>query len=176
MNMIGMRIPGAILSLILAVSVFLAGCGPAAATIPPTGTVAVSPLQATQTAEAAPQISDFAACPSTCTGANAQTTFPANTDTVYITWKYTNFPKGAHYVRTWTLAGKGVWKTYDCAWDRPESGQIDIKFFDLAGGLGSGDWTLKMTVNDQVVLEQHLTIQGTNNHWDPQPPISSCFS
>jgi len=178
MKRIRSRTSGAVLAITIATSILLSGCGPAPtpqpSPVPPTAVI--SPAQASQTAAATPRIYDFSACLSTCTGSNGLTTFPANTETIYISWKWVNIPPGAHYVRTWTHETKGVWKTYDCAWDQPSAGEKDIRFFDIAGGLASGVWTLTMTVNNQVILEQKLTIQGTNQHWDPSSPISGCFS
>ena len=162
----------ALFSVGITLSFLLAGCGPAETPSPPTATL--SPAQATQTAVAGPHVTSFAACLSTCSGSNAQTTFPAKTKTIFITWKYENFPAGAHYVRTWTHENYGVWKTYDCRWDRPKDGQISIKFFDVSG-LAAGVWTLKMTVDNQLVLDQKLTIEGTETYWAPMSPISSCF-
>ena len=165
-------------------AILLAGCGgaaettqPAAVSNTPTAQPATQGGISSQPASAgAPQIYDFSACVDVCNGSNGMTTFPAGTNTINITWKYKNIAQGVHYIRQWTHAQRGEWKTYDCAWDKPSSGTIAIRFFDTRGGLAAGVWTLTMKVNDVVLLQEKLTIEGNNSYWLPQTaPINACF-
>lgn len=117
---------------------------------------------------------DFSACIDTCNGSNGQTTFPANMYTINISWKYSDIPSDAHYVRYWKHESKGLWMTYDCTWDRGTSGEIKTKLYDN-GGLAAGKWTVTMQVNGSVVLQKSITIQGSEDYWDPWSPLYQCI-
>ena len=170
MKRIAFRTTSTLIYGLIACSILLSGCG-GAAPVQPGETAAAQ----TNTPAAAPRIYDFTACVDPCGSGSNTTTFPANTDSINISWKYENIPQGAHYVRFWTHQQKGLWKTYDCAWDRPSSGQINLRFFDVTGGLAAGVWTVTMKVNDVVIFQKQLTIQGSNNHWVPANPVKACF-
>ena len=64
--------------------------------------------------------------------------------------------------------------TYDCTWDRGSSGEVSTKFYDN-GGLAAGTWTITMEVNDQVVLQENISIGGNENYWAPLAPLYQCF-
>jgi len=167
----GLRRSISILISFTILSVLLAGCD---ADPLSGGRPAGNTGQATQSPLDAPRVYDFTACTDPCNATIGSLTFAA-TNSINISWKYENFPQSAHYVRSWKHATLGVWKTYDCSWSLPPSGEINIKLFDLAGGLAAGKWTLTMTLNNQVLLQKELTIQGSDSHWAPQPPIYACF-
>ncbi|MBX3037690.1 MAG: hypothetical protein KF758_12345 [Anaerolineales bacterium] len=146
------------------------------ATLKPQPTNTLLPTNTPLPTAIIPRIYDFSACTKQpCNKSNAITTFKAGTDTIYISWKYENISYGSHYIRYWTHERKGRWMTYECSWDRNSSGEINMKLFETGGPLASGKWTVTMVVNDEVILQESLTIVGNENFWAPVPPRYFCF-
>ena len=125
----------------------------------------------------APRIYGFAACAEAegCDGSNPLTAFPPKTSDLYVAWKFENIPMGAHFVRTWAVLEKNqVWVKYDCIWSDPPSGSKIMSLYDV-NGLYSGTWEFTITVNDVVLLQERISIQGNQKHWAPAGTRYTCF-
>jgi len=120
-----------------------------------------------------PRVFDFAACPSPCDGSNASTSFPEGTRAIHSRWSYANIPPGSHYVRAWTMDGL-EWVRYDCPWQGPPAGMDAIELRE-PGGFHSGTWTITITVDGQVALDESLVVQGNNTYWDPAGAFETCY-
>ncbi|MEW5938157.1 MAG: protein kinase, partial [Chloroflexota bacterium] len=141
----------------------------------PTDTPGPTSVPPTSTATSVqPRIFDFRACLGACDGANARTAFPERIVRIGIHWQYANIPAGAHYTRSWRHADFGVWVTYDCRWDQPSSGAANIFLWD-EDGLASGEWIVTMTVNEALLLEESIYIEGNYRFWDPAVNKNTCF-
>jgi hypothetical protein len=146
------------------------------ATLPPTPTPTEAPEPTPEpqaSATPTPRFFDFSACLAPCNGANAQISYPDGVTIIHIRWNYAGVPFGAHYVRSWTVDGL-EWVRYDCTWDGPSAGTDELSVFD-ASGLYSGAWQLTVTIDDVVVLQEDLIVEGDNTHWDPPGSFDSCY-
>jgi len=110
-----------------------------------------------------PSMSNFLACLGECAdnGSNARWSFPEKTTKIYLQWQYRDVPIGAHYIRTWSVRGR-EWVRYDCAWPGPELGVYYVTLTD-PDGLTSGIWELEVSIDDRLVLQEQITVEG---NWD----------
>jgi hypothetical protein len=130
-------------------------------------------ITASQSLSLSPAMSGFNACLKLCTGYNSLRTFPEKTTKIYIQWHYENIPSNAHYVRIWTQASR-EWVRYDCLWPNPSSGEENITLTE-PDGLYSGEWTVTVYIDDKILLQENLTIQGNWKYWDPAGYFNSCY-
>jgi hypothetical protein len=124
-----------------------------------------------------PRIYEFSACwDKDCNQINSSRMFPEKTRIVYLQWKYENIPNGSHYVRTWELEGKEKeWVKYDCMWTKTEDG-IDRVDLREPKGLHSGNWNLKIYVDEVLRLDEHIFVEGKWDVWEPvQETIRACY-
>ncbi len=121
-----------------------------------------------------PTIYNFATCPSPCLSdlSNRQTTFPERTERLYLRLDYAWIPPGADYIRLWKNGGQ-EWVRYQCKWDGPESGVFETDIREPAG-LRSGEWTMEIHVNGQLVAQESFTVQGNYSYWVPAGTINRC--
>lgn len=122
-----------------------------------------------------PQMDRFLACPSECNsdGANAITSFPEGVTELWVSWRYSNVPFGASYVRKWTNAGR-EWVRYQCKWPGTENGVENIRLWDV-GGLHSGEWIVTVLIDGVIVLQESVFIEGNHTYWEPAGTIYSCY-
>ena len=120
-----------------------------------------------------PRIYKFSACKQLCDGTNDTRVFPARTEKIYAQWFYENIPVGAHYIRSWAMEGR-EWVRYDCVWSGPESGYNSVTLRE-PDGLHSGTWEVTIFVNDNILLQEQLTVKGDWDYWYPVGVIHSCF-
>lgn len=160
-----------------------------AAVLPPTAaaTEAVQPSSptpkpsptATRTAVPTPaaRFSNFYACAEPCSGSPsaAARAFAEKSKYIYVNYDYENIPPGAHYTRTWSVKGRGEWVRYDCTWPGPSGGhESDLRLWDMEG-LTSGEWTVTITIDGEVVLQETLTIRGDWDIWTPAGVFDGCY-
>lgn len=121
-----------------------------------------------------PTVYNFATCPSPCLGdlSNRQSTFPEKTERLYLRFNYDWIPPGSDYVRLWKNGGQ-EWVRYQCKWDGPESGVFETDLREPAG-FRSGEWTMEIYVNGQLVAQNSFTVQGNYTYWDPAGTINRC--
>jgi len=138
----------------------------------PTGTPTKEP---TLTPTPAPSISNIRFCDRPCNepGARQTFTFPEDTDVVYITWEYEGFQEGTRYSRQWTSRNE-VFVRYECVWRGLESGEFDLRLFDLNNGLRSGQWELTITAENEEIVNEAFTVTGSNDGWDPVGFAEAC--
>jgi hypothetical protein len=117
-------------------------------------------------------IFSFQSCPTRCTGQNSQSDFPEGTKIIYLQWQYQNIPLNAHYVRT-TKLGDRTWANYDCFWPNSPSG-IEEETLTEPNGLASGDWILTIYVNDELLLNQTIHVEGNWTYFDPAGSFQTC--
>ena len=122
-----------------------------------------------------PSTSNFFTCREECLddGSNHQATFPERIEEIFFQFEYEDFPIKAPYVRKWTKDGQ-LWAQYTCLWPGPESGLEEISLTE-PDGLASGIWTVEITVNGELVLEQTLLIDGTYSFWSPPGFFNGCY-
>jgi hypothetical protein len=122
-----------------------------------------------------PSTSDFYTCPEECNadGSNHQATFPEKIDEIFFRFEYEDFPLKAPYVRKWTKDGQ-LWAQYTCLWPGPDSGADEITLSE-PNGLASGVWTVEITVNGELVLEETLLIDGDYSYWSPPGFFNGCY-
>jgi hypothetical protein len=89
-----------------------------------------------------------------------------------MTWDYENVPSGADYVRTWRYEGQ-EWVTYRCSWPGPEAGTYAVVLRD-PDGLASGTWEVTVMVDDLVVLQEDIFVEGNWQEWEPVGTFSTC--
>lgn len=121
-----------------------------------------------------PRIYNFLACYEPCleNGANSARIFSGGTQKIYLQWNYEAIPMGARYSRIWTVNGE-EWVHYDCTWPGPEAGLAEIELRE-PGGLYSGAWEVTVSVNDVILLQQQLFVDGDWSFWDPVGTSQTC--
>lgn len=122
-----------------------------------------------------PRIFGFEACARECNGVNAQQAFadPNGTSVIYYRYNYEKIPRGAHYVRSWSVEGKGEWIRYDCIWNGPEKGSFEANL-QTSRKLFPGTWVLRIEVNGRPVLEEKIEVAGSSTYWMPVPTKDVC--
>ena len=119
-----------------------------------------------------PRIYDFQACPAPCNGRNSTNNFAEAITKIYIQFNYENLKSDAPYTRTWSL-GDREWIRYTCNWDGPSSGTEVLRFTEPKG-LASGTWTIRVTLDNVVLLEDEIVVVGNWDYWDPAGTINAC--
>ena len=173
------RIFSSVIGLILiGVATLLYQQNPAQTSTPLAGTLTPPPSPSSvpsPTPLSAPRFYDFAACLLPCDGSNSLTAFPAKTTIIHIAWKYENIPAGVHVVRSWEVVEKNaIWVTYDCTWTDPPTGNKTFSLYDVKG-LTSGTWQLMIFLNDALMMQERLFIQGNWNYWSPAGIRHTCY-
>lgn len=122
-----------------------------------------------------PRVYNVYICASPCqaNGSNATRVFSRGVTTIYARWDYENIPIGAHYIRSWTMNSK-EWVKYDCTWSGPVSGTDTVNLTE-PGGLYSGNWEVKIVVNDQAILREQIQVLGDWTYWSPAGTFNSCY-
>jgi hypothetical protein len=128
----------------------------------------------TKTQNPDPVFSNFLACLGPCDGSNATRSFPRRTDEIYLQWDYANVPKEGHYIRTWIMDGR-EWVRYDCIWPGPPKGQ-DKVVLRAPKGLHAGTWEITIRVDNVILLQEELTVEGNNKVWEPKGTIHRCYN
>jgi hypothetical protein len=115
-----------------------------------------------------PAIENFRFCDVDCQspGAVLQDEFPADTTEIWVAWEYSGMQPGMRYSREWYNRG-ARWIRYDCVWEGPESGTWSLRLHDESVGLRSGEWTLRIAVEGQVVATASVEVAPGNENWDP---------
>jgi hypothetical protein len=132
-----------------------------------------SPLPPASTPVPSPRIYNFQACVQPCTGSNSTNSFPERIKIIYLQWQYENIPSIASYVR-YTSFGGLDWARYECTWPNPSAGRENLRFTEPAG-IRSGDWTFTVEIDSQVLLQEHFTVQGNWDYWDPAGLFYACY-
>jgi len=127
----------------------------------------------TETPVPVPRVSNFEVCLDPCDGTNAMRIFPEKTNKLYVKWDFENIPFGSHYVRTWTMEGQ-EWVKSDCIWQGAESGTSSITLREPSG-LHSGTWEMTIVVNDEILLQEQIVIQGDWDFWGTVGVRGTCF-
>jgi serine/threonine protein kinase len=129
----------------------------------------------TVTTTPGPLVSDLFFCLEPCLadGSNAVTSAPAGINQIYLRWTYENFPVGADYVRRWTSNGE-EWVRYQCLWPGPASGVDEVPLTE-PDGLRSGVWEVTILLNDDIVVQEQLTITGNWTFWFPAGVFDTCY-
>lgn len=122
--------------------------------------------------EAVPNAYGFQACLSPCNGQNYVSTFPEAIQKIHFQYNYENIPAGASFTRTWSMGGQ-EWIRYICNWDGPPTGVEQLRFTEPMG-LYSGEWTVTVWVNNEIILQENITITGNWTYWDPAGVKYSC--
>ncbi len=125
------------------------------------------------TTEPTLQMFGFEVCLQSCNGNNAIRSFPENTKKIYVRWNYANIPANASYVRIWTQSGR-EWVRYECTWPNPSSGTESVTLTEPAG-LHSGEWIVKVYINNQLLLNESIFVEGNSTYWDPAGSFNSCY-
>jgi hypothetical protein len=126
--------------------------------VPPTATLEPTAVIPTLTLDTSPRIYGFQACPIACDGHNSTTTFSAGVTKIFFQFNYENFEPNIPYIRTWSMNGRD-WIRYNCRWDGPSSGTEPLKLTE-PGGLADGTWVLRVTVNNETLLEEEIVLVG----------------
>ena len=140
----------------------------------PTAFPTATPIPSPSPTEIVPKAYGFQACESDCNGQNFAVMFPGGIKRIYVQFNYENIPPGSSYVRTWDLEGQ-EWIRYTCTWDGPSSGTEIVKLTE-PDGLRSGVWTMTVQVNDQIILQEQLTIAGNWRYWLPAGSRNTCHN
>ncbi len=122
--------------------------------------------------EAVPNAYGFQACVSPCNGQNYVSTFPEGIQKIHFQYNYENIPAGASFTRTWSMDGQ-EWIRYICNWDGPPTGVEKLRFTEPMG-LYSGVWTVTVWVNNEIILQENITVAGDWTYWDPAGIKYSC--
>lgn len=138
----------------------------------PATSIAPTPVPEEPTDNPYPNIFNFKACPQPCSSSNPTYSFQGGIQKIYAEWEFENFPRGANYVRSWSMDGE-EWIRYECAWPGPENG-IDRVELREPGGLHSGTWEILISVDDSVVLQEEIIIEGNWDYWAPAGIIDRC--
>lgn len=142
----------------------------------PTPTVTASPtptMMPTPTPLPSPSISKFEACFQPCNGLNDSRVFPEGVRKIHARWWYEDFPRDAVFTRTWSMNGH-EWVKYVCTWPGPASGMSDVRLSE-PDGLHSGNWTVTIAVNNEVLLQETMVVEGNWTYWYPVGVIYDCF-
>ena len=112
-------------------------------------------------------MSGFASCLQPCAadGSNQQDSFPEKTTQVYFRHTYENIPAGAEVTRRWSREG-WLWVVYHCTWDQGTSGVFETSLREPAG-LASGLWEYEVVINNHLVLQELIFIEGNYEYWIP---------
>jgi serine/threonine protein kinase len=148
------------------------------ATQPPESTVTRTPTATatlTATVTPGPVVSDLYFCLEPCLadGSNAVNVAPQGVSQIFVHWTYENFPVGAEYVRRWTNNGE-EWVRYQCLWPGPTSGVDDVPLTEPEG-LRSGEWEVSILLDDEVVVQEQLTVTGGWTFWFPAGVFNTCY-
>jgi hypothetical protein len=138
----------------------------------PTATLEPTSLIPTATLVPRPRIYGFQSCPIACDGHNSTTSFSAGSTKIFFQFNYENFEPGIPYMRTWSMNGR-EWIRYTCNWDGPSSGTEPLKLTE-PGGLADGTWVLRVTVNNETLLQEEIVLVGNHNYWAPAGTINAC--
>lgn len=122
--------------------------------------------------DAVPNAYGFQACLLPCNGQNYVSTFPEGIQKIHFQYNYENIPAGASFTRTWSMDGR-EWIRYICNWDGPPTGIEQLRFTEPKG-LYSGVWTVTVWVNNEIILQEYITITGDWTYWDPAGIKYSC--
>jgi hypothetical protein len=122
-----------------------------------------------------PVVSDLYFCLEPCLadGSNAVNVAPQGVSQIFVHWTYENFPVGAEYVRRWTNNGE-EWVRYQCLWPGPTSGVDDVPLTEPEG-LRSGEWEVSILLDDEVVVQEQLTVTGGWTFWFPAGVFNTCY-
>lgn len=120
----------------------------------------------------ATRIRDFQICLQPCNGFNRVTEIPVGTTEIFIHWAYDNIPVGSSYSRTWSTY-RGEWVRYECIWEGPESGAVDVSLRE-PGGLASTQWNVQIVVNGQQLLDAYVDVAGDWEYWEPAGTFYGC--
>ncbi|MCJ7435337.1 MAG: hypothetical protein MUO77_17800 [Anaerolineales bacterium] len=147
--------------------------------IPPTlapsvPTIVPTEMPHSQEVSAQPNIYNFAACTEPCLGdlSNRRASFPEKIEKIYLRFNYDWIPPGSDYARVWKNQGE-EWGRYQCQWDGPESGVFETNIREPAG-FRSGDWTMEIYVNGQLIAQETINIQGAWDFWEPAETMNKC--
>jgi hypothetical protein len=118
---------------------------------------------------------NFSACREKCLedASNASTSFSEKTKKVHLRWNYENVPEGGRYVRRWSMNGK-EWVRYECIWPGPVAGVDEITLTE-PDGLHSGLWEIEISINNQVLLQDSLFVEGNWTFWEPAGVFYTCY-
>ena len=147
-------------------------------TVTPEGTATGTPEATetpTPTATTGPAVSDFFFCLEPCLedGSNAVTAAPPGITQIFVHWRYDNFPVGAEYVRRWTNNSE-EWVRYQCLWPGPTSGVDEVPLTEPEG-LRSGIWEISILLDDEIVVQEQLTVTGNWTFWFPAGVFDTCY-
>jgi hypothetical protein len=124
-------------------------------------------------ASSPPRIKNFSACLKPCTGGNSTRSFPEAVTKLYAQWDYENIPRGAKYVRKWTMNGN-EWIKYDCIWTGQTNGHDAVTLTEPQG-LHSGIWEVTIIVNGVILLQEQIKVTGNWTYWDPAGTLNNCY-
>jgi hypothetical protein len=122
---------------------------------------------AQMSAETVPSMSGFVSCLQPCAvdGSNQRTSFPEKTTEVFFRHTFENIPAGVEVTRRWARDGR-PWVVYRCTWDQGASGVFETSLREPAG-LASGLWEYEVVVDDHLVLQESIFIEGSYEYWAP---------
>lgn len=126
--------------------------------------------------ESSPEASiySFASCLEPCLSdrTNVRSTFPEKTTKIHFQYGYNWIFPGDDYARVWKNRGE-EWVRYQCKWDGPDSGVFESTLSEPAG-LRSGEWTMEIYVNEILVVQKSITVEGSHDYWDKAGTINRC--
>jgi hypothetical protein len=123
---------------------------------------------ATPTPIPPPAVENFRFCETDCLSPDAvpQDEFPVGTTDIWVAWEYSGMQPGMHYSREWYNRG-ARWVHYDCVWEGPESGTWSLRLYDRRNGLRSGEWMVRIAIEDEVVTTASVEVAPGNENWVP---------
>ncbi len=122
----------------------------------------------------APRISNFIACPGTCTGTNATREFTEAITKIDFRWDYENIPYGAKYERIWSMDGR-EWAYYSCAWSWESNGIESKVTLTEPDGLHSGPWQVRILVDGVELMREEFIVTGNWTYWDAGGDFDDCY-
>jgi hypothetical protein len=66
------------------------------------------------------------------------------------------------------------WIRYECEWPGPVNGNDEITLTE-PGGLHSGTWQMKISIDGFVALSESFFIEGNWDYWDPVGLVEECY-
>jgi hypothetical protein len=91
--------------------------------------------------------------------------FPEKTSEIFVSADYSGMMPDQSYIRAWSF-GDQEWIRYNCVWRGPESGTFNFRLWD-SGGLRSGVWTMTISIDQAIVAQAKVSIEGTFDYWAP---------
>ena len=126
----------------------------------------------------APTVDSFYTCPTPCAadGSNSQRQFPEGTTEIFVRWSYNEIAPGVAFDRSWTN-NNVLYVQYLCRWDQASNGVAEIRLWAPNNDpLPSGQWTMKIAVDQTQLLEESIEIAGNVGPIRlSDPNRSACF-